>query len=259
VDLHVLKDRNLRTGCVLVAMLGMCIYITIAILPLYYQEIMGYTAFTAGLVVGPRGVGSFIGSFFIGYLGSRIDNRKLMTIGFVGFAACALVFGTVNLSIGPFTLLVPVMLTGFALAFVFVPLSTLMMSTITNKNMGAATGLANMLRNIGGSVGIAMATTALIRRSALHQSHLAANLTATSPELQRKSAMIATYLGHRIGSPGARSGSFGLLYGLMQQQSALLAYVDVFRWTALLAVVCAAAAWMFKKPTKHSSASPDLH
>ena len=259
VDLHVLKDRNLRTGCVLVAMLGMCIYITIAILPLYYQEIMGYTAFTAGLVVGPRGIGSFIGSFFIGYLGSRIDNRKLMTIGFVGFAACALVFGTVNLSIGPFTLLVPVMLTGFALAFVFVPLSTMMMSTITNKNMGAATGLANMLRNIGGSVGIAMATTALIRRSALHQSHLAANLTATSPELQRKSAIIATYLGHRIGPPGARSGSFGLLYGLMQQQSALLAYVDVFRWTALLAVVCAAATWMFKKPTKHGSPSPDIH
>ena len=93
VDLHVLKDRNLRTGCVLVAMLGMCIYITIAILPLYYQEIMGYTAFAAGLVVGPRGIGSFIGSFFIGFLGSRMDNRKLMTAGFLGFAACSFIFG----------------------------------------------------------------------------------------------------------------------------------------------------------------------
>jgi len=125
--------------------------------------------------------------------------------------------------------------------------------------MGAATGLANMLRNIGGSVGIAMATTALIRRSALHQTYLAAQLTPTSPELQRKSAMIAAYLGHRIGPPGARSGAFGLLYGLMQQQSALLAYVDFFRWTALLAVICAGATWMFKKPTKHASPSPDLH
>ena len=66
VDLHVLKDRNFRTGCIMIAMLGMCIYITIAILPLYYQEIMGYTAFTAGLVVFPRGVGSFIGSPIIG-------------------------------------------------------------------------------------------------------------------------------------------------------------------------------------------------
>ena len=259
VDLHVLKDRNLRTGCVLVSMLGMCIYITIAILPLYYQEIMGYTAFSAGMVVGPRGIGSFIGSFFIGFLGSRIDNRKLMSAGFLGFAACALVFGTVNLSIGPFTLLIPIMLTGFALAFVFVPMSTMMMATISNKDMGAATGLSNMLRNIGGSVGIAMATTALIRRSALHQTYLAGNLTPSSPELQRKSAMIATYLGHRIGPPGARPGSYGLLYGLMQQQSALLAYVDVFRWTALLAIVCAAATWLFKKQTKHASSPPDLH
>jgi len=259
VDLHVLKDRNLRTGCVLVSMLGMCIYITIAILPLYYQEIMGYTAFNAGLVVGPRGIGSFIGSFFIGFLGSRMDNRKLMTAGFLGFAVCSFIFGNVSLSFGPFTLLIPIMVTGFALSFVFVPMSTLMMSTITNKDMGAATGLANMLRNIGGSVGIAMATTTLIRRAALHHSYLAANLPATSPELQRKSAMIAAYLGHRIGPTGARPGSYGLLYGAMQQQSALLAYVDVFRWTAVLAVICAAATWMFKKPIKHTTPPPDLH
>ena len=259
VDLHVLKDRNLRTGCILVAMLGMCIYITIAILPLYYQEIMGYTAFTAGLVVGPRGIGSFIGSFFIGFLGSRIDNRKLMSAGFIGFAVCSFIFGTVSLSFGPFTLLIPIMITGFALSFVFVPMSTLMMSTITNKDMGAATGLANMLRNIGGSVGIAMATTTLIRRSALHQSYLASNLDPTSPELQRKSAMIAAYLGHRIGPTSARPGSYGLIYGLMQQQSALLAYVDVFRWTAVLAIICAAATWLFKKPTKHLSPPPDMH
>jgi DHA2 family multidrug resistance protein len=259
VDLHVLKDRNLRTGCLLVSMLGMCIYITIAILPLYYQEILGYTAFTAGLVVGPRGIGSFIGSPVIGILGSRVDNRKLMCLGFLGFAACAMVFGTVNLSIGPFTLLIPIMLTGFALSFVFVPMSTMMMATISNKNMGAATGLSNMLRNIGGSVGIAMATTALIRRSALHQTYLASNLSPSSPELQRKSAMIAMYLGHRVGVAGARPGSYGLLYGLMQQQSALLAYVDVFRWTAVLALVCAAATWLFRKPPKHAEPSPGAH
>ena len=136
VDLHVLKDRNFRTGCFLMALLGMCIYITIAILPLYYQEVLGYTAFTAGLVVGPRGIGSFIGSPMIGFLGSRIDNRKLLSAGFLGFGICALVFGTVNLDIGPYTLLIPITLTGFALSFVFVPMSTMMMATIQNKDMG---------------------------------------------------------------------------------------------------------------------------
>jgi DHA2 family multidrug resistance protein len=254
VDLHVLKDRNFRTGCFLIAMLGMCIYITIAILPLYYQEVLGYTAFTAGLVVGPRGIGSFIGSPLIGFFGSRIDNRKLLCGGFLGFAVCALIFSTVNLDIGPYTLLIPITLTGFALSFVFVPLSTMMMATIPNQEMGNATGLANMLRNIGGSIGISMATTALIRRAAAHQTYLGANLSPTNPVLQQKSAAMAAYLGHHIGPAAARPGSFGLLYGMMMQQSALLAYVDVFRWTAVLAFFCAGATWLFKKPTKH----PDL-
>ncbi len=259
VDLHILKDRNFRTGCFMIALLGMCIYITIAILPLYYQEILGYTAFTAGLVVGPRGIGSFIGSPIIGVLGSRIDNRKLLCAGFLGFAVCSFIFGTVNLSIGPYTLLIPITLTGFALSFVFVPLATMTTRTIRNQEMGNATGLFNMLRNIGGSVGIAMATTALVRRADLHQTDLSAHLPASSAVLQQKSAMIAQYLGHRMAQGSARPGSFGLIYRLMEQQAAMLAYVDVFRWTAVLAVICACAAWMFKKPAKHVSPPPGVH
>ncbi|MDE3185905.1 MAG: DHA2 family efflux MFS transporter permease subunit [Acidobacteriota bacterium] len=259
VDLHILKNRNFRTGCFLIALLGMCIYITIAILPLYYQEVLGYTAFSAGLVVGPRGIGSFVGSPIIGILGSRIDNRKLLSLGFLGFGVCALFFGTVNLDIGPYTLLIPITLTGFALSFVFVPLATMTTSTISREEMGNATGLFNMLRNIGGSVGIAMATTALIRRAALHQTNLSAHLTPSDPDLQRNSAAMAAYLSHHLGRAQARPGSFGLIYDLMLQQAALLAYVDVFRWTALLAFFCAGAVWLFKKPIKHAAPPPGVH
>jgi DHA2 family multidrug resistance protein len=259
VDLHVLKDRNFRTGCFMIAMLGMAIYITIAILPLYYQEVLGYTAFTAGLVVGPRGIGSFIGSPVVGLLGSRIDNRILLSGGFLAFGICALTFGTVNLDIGPYTLLIPITLTGFALSFVFVPLATMSTSTIPREEMGNATGLFNMLRNIGGSIGISMATTALIRRAAMHQTEIGAHLSPSNPILQQKSRAIAGYLGHHIGPSAARPGSFGLIYGLMEQQSALMAYVDVFRWTALLAFFCAAAAWLFKKPKKNAALPPGVH
>jgi len=259
VDLHVMRNRNFRTGCFLIALLGMCIYITIAILPLYYQEVLGYTAFTAGLVVGPRGIGSFIGSPVIGILGSRIDNRILLSLGFLGFAVCSLIFGTVNLDIGPFTLLIPIMITGFSLSFVFVPLATMTTSTLSVQEMGNATGLFNMLRNIGGSIGIAMASTALIRRAALHQSEIGANVTASTYALQQKSGMIAAYLRHRMGPAAARPGSFGLLYGLMEQQSALMAYVDVFRWTALLAFFCAGAVWLFKKPEKNVKPPVGVH
>jgi len=259
VDLHILKDRNFRTGCFMIAMLGMCIYITIAILPLYYQEVLGYTAFTAGLVVGPRGIGSFIGSPLIGVLGSRIDNRKLLSAGFIGFGICSFIFGTINLDIGPYTLLVPITLTGFALSFVFVPLATMSTSTISRNDMGNATGLFNMLRNIGGSIGIAMATTALIRRSALHQTNLAAQLSPSSPALQQNAAGIAAYVGRNLGHAAARPGSYGLIYGMMQRQSALLSYVDVFRWTAVLAFFCAAATWLFKKPASHAAPPPGVH
>ncbi len=259
VDLHVLKNRNFRTGCFMIALLGMALYITIAILPLYYQEILGYTAFTAGLVVGPRGIGSFIGSATVGFLGSRVDNRKLLTAGFLGFGICSFFFGNVNLSIGPYTLLIPIVITGFSIAFVFVPLATMTTSTLSRDEMGNATGLFNMLRNIGGSIGIAMATTALIRRSALHQNELGANLSPSSYMLQQKSAMIAGYLAHHVGPAQARPGSFGLLYGLMQQQSALMAYVDVFRWTAVLAFFCAGAVWLFKKPPKNAAPPPGVH
>ena len=259
VDLHVLKDRNFRTGCFLVLMLGMCIYITIAILPLYYQEILGYTAFTAGMVVGPRGIGSFIGSPIIGVLSQRIDQRKLLCAGFLGFAVCSLIFSMINLDIGPYTLLIPITLTGFALSFVFVPMSTMMMATIPRKEMGNATGLSNMLRNIGGSIGIAMATTALIRRAALHQSELGSHITPSTWVFQQRAAAIAGYVGHRIGPAQGRPGAMGLMYGLMMQQSALMAYTDVFRWTALLAFFCAAAAWLFKKPDKHAAPPPGVH
>jgi DHA2 family multidrug resistance protein len=259
VDLHILKNRNFRTGCFLIALLGMCIYITIAILPLYYQEILGYTAFTAGMVVGPRGIGSFIGSPVIGILGSRIDNRKLLSAGFIGFGVCSLIFGTVNLDIGPYTLLIPILVTGFALSFVFVPLATMSTATLSREEMGNATGLFNMLRNIGGSIGIAMASTALIRRAAFHQTLIGAGLSPSNPILQQKSAAIAAYLGHRVGPSSARAGSFGLLYGLMQQQSALKAYVDVFRWTAVLAFFCAAAVWLFKKPPQHVKPPVGVH
>jgi DHA2 family multidrug resistance protein len=259
VDLHVLKDRNFRTGCILMAFLGMCIYITISILPLYYQEIMGYTAFTAGMVVGPRGIGSFIGSPLIGILGTRIDGRKLMCFGFVGFGVCSLIFGTINLDIGPYTLLLPILFTGFALSFVFVPMATMAMATIPRQEMGNATGLSNMLRNIGGSIGISMATTALVRRADLHQNDLGAHLDPSNPVLQQKAQLIAAYLGHRIGPTSGRPGAFGLINGLLQQQSALMAYIDVFRWTALLSFLCAGLAWMFKKPAKATAPPPGVH
>jgi DHA2 family multidrug resistance protein len=131
--------------------------------------------------------------------------------------------------------------------------------TIPNREMGNATGLFNMLRNIGGSIGIAMATTALIRREDLHQTYLSGHLTPSTAALQQNSREIAYYLSHHIGPRAATPGSYGFIYGLMQQQAAQLAYIDVFRWTAVLAVICAICTWLFQKPPAHLKPPPGAH
>jgi DHA2 family multidrug resistance protein len=259
VDLHVLKDRNFGVGCLLIALLGVCIYVVIAFLPLYYQELMGYTAFWAGLVVGPRGIGALVGSVATGIIGTKVDARKLLTAGFIGFAVCSYIFSLVNLSFGPYTLLIPIVATGFALVMCFIPLVTVMMSTIPRKEMGNATGLSNMVRNIGGSVGIAIATTALVRRAAVHQNEIGAHLDAGNPLLQQKVRTISAYLGHHVGAANAQGGAFGQIYGLLQQQAALAAYVDLFRWMAAASLLCAALVWLFKKPAKPVTPSAGAH
>ena len=93
----------------------------------------------------------------------------------------------------------------------------------------------------------------------MHQTEIGAHLTASNAVLQQKSMMMAGYLGHHLGRAQARPGSMGLMYSLMLQQSALKAYVDVFRWTALLAFFCAIAVWLFRKPQKHAAAPEGLH
>ena len=256
VDLHVLKNRNFRTGCFLIALLGMCIYITIAILPLYYQEILGYTAFTAGLVVGPRGIGSIHRLARHRHPGHAHRQSQAALRGIHRVRHLLALFRHREPLHRPIHAAGAHLITGFALSFVFVPLANLSTSTLSREEMGNATGLFNMLRNIGGSIGIAMATTALIRRAALHQNDLAGQISPSNPVLQQKSAQIAAYLAISSDAPAAAAPApSACSIGMMQQQSALKAYVDVFRWTALLAFFCARRVAFQEAHQAHRSAA----
>ena len=114
VDLHVaLRNRNFGVSCVLIFVLGFILYIQITILPLFYQEVLGYTALTAGIIVAPRGIGSMIGLPIIGFISHKMDNRWLLSIGFAVFGVCSILFSFVNLEISPTTLLIPIVVTGF--------------------------------------------------------------------------------------------------------------------------------------------------
>jgi MFS transporter, DHA2 family, multidrug resistance protein len=247
VDLKVFKDRNFVLGCTLIFFFGVGIYSTVTVLPLFYQELLGYTAFTAGLVVAPRGIGAICGMPIIGYLSNKIDPRWLLTFGFCTFGLTTLYFGNVTLDLSPTTLLLPILITGFGLSFVFVPISTAAYGTLRNDQIGNASGLFNLMRNVGGSIGISIASTLLTRRSAVHQNEILNSVPLTGQQFQN--SMIATQqaLSGYYGKANALLPAQTTLYQQLGRQASNWAFVDVFRWLSLLCFFCVGIVWLFKK------------
>jgi MFS transporter, DHA2 family, multidrug resistance protein len=250
VDLHVLaRNWNFGVSCLLVFLLGFVLYIQVSTLPLFYQEVLGYTALTAGMVVAPRGVGSMLGLPIVGFMSQRVDNRWLLFAGFAVFGISSVMLSFVNLEIGPLTLLVPIVVTGFGISFLFVPIGNMGTATLPNEEIGNATGIFNLLRNIGGSVGISIAQTELVRRACFHQSRLVATVPQTSYLFQQDAARLDLYLGGQMGRAAGRPLSLGVLYRFIQQQALLWAFIDIFRWAALVALLAGGLTWMFRKVT----------
>jgi DHA2 family multidrug resistance protein len=248
VNLHILvKNRNFAVGCLLIFMLGIAIYVTVAILPLFYQEVLGYTALTAGIAVAPRGLGSMLGLPVMGMISHRLDNRWLLCAGFLVFGVCSITFANVNLGISPTTLLLPVMVTGFALSFVFVPIASMATNSLTNEQMGNATGIFNLLRNIGGSIGISMAETALIRRESFHQSMIAASVPRAGILFEQHTAQSSAYFGRALGHAAGQPAAMAAMYMQIERQAMLWSFVDVFRWTALIAFAAGGMVWLFRR------------
>jgi DHA2 family multidrug resistance protein len=247
VDLKVLKDRNFLLGSILIFMFGVGIYSTVTVLPLFYQELLGYTAFTAGLVVAPRGIGAVCGMPVIGYLSNKVDPRYLLTFGFFTFGLTTLYFGNVTLDISPTTLLLPILITGFGLSFVFVPISTAAYGTLDTKQIGNASGLFNLMRNVGGSIGISIASTLLTRRADVHQNEIINYVPRTGQQFQNSLGSVTQFLTNPYGQANAADPAQAALYLQLGRQASLWAFVDVFRWLSLLCFFCVGIVWLFKK------------
>jgi DHA2 family multidrug resistance protein len=195
-------------------------------------------------------VGSMLGLPVIGVISHRVDNRYLLSAGFFVFGLCAVYFSFVDLEIGPSTLLWPIVLTGFALSFVFVPIATMATSMLRDEQIGNATCVFNLLRNIGGSIGISMAQTFLVRRTNFHEAQLAADLPQSGARLQEQVQAASVYLGRELGPASGHRAALGLTYRQLEQQALLLSFMDVFRWTALAVFASAAMVWLFRKAEK---------
>lgn len=263
VNLHVLKNRNFAIGCLLIFLFGIAIYSTVTVLPLFYQELLGYTAFTAGVVVAPRGIGAICGMPVIGYLSNKVDPRYLLTFGFVVFGLTTFYFGEITLDVSPTTLLVPILITGFGLSFVFVPITTAAYGTLPNEQLGNASGLFNLMRNIGGSIGISLAQTLITRRSDSHQNFITNSVPITGIWFQQRLQALQNYFAHGYGDgPFGPANSLApaqaTIYRELQRQAASWAFVEVFRWLSALSFACVLAVWLLKK-VKPGKAPANVH
>jgi MFS transporter, DHA2 family, multidrug resistance protein len=255
VDLRIFRHRNFTIGCLLIGLFGAGIYGLVTLLPLFYQELMGYTAFAAGWAVSPRGIGAICAMPVIGYLTSKMDNRWLIAFGFSLFGAASLWFGEVNLSIGQWTFLWAILISGFGSGCVFVPLSTTTMAFLKNEEIGNASGLYNLFRNIGGSIGISIVNTIVARHEQLHRSELAGSLDVARPSVRGAMQGMQQYLSAQGASPAtAVQRTYGLLDQALTGQARLWSYVDDFRYMALACFACVPIVFTLKKAVRKGPA-----
>jgi DHA2 family multidrug resistance protein len=265
VNLRVFVHRNFTIGCVLIGLFGAVIYGMVTLLPLFYQELMGYTALNAGIAVSPRGLGAIVAMPIIGVLTSKLDNRWMIGFGFGLFGICSLWFGEVYLGIGPWTLIWAIILSGFGSGCVFVPLSTTAMAGLRNEEIGNASGLYNLLRNIGGSIGISIVNTIIARHAQLHRAELVRSVTGASHNYQQQyNAIQGAMLHAGSGGNGAplyapALRAFGIVNGMVEQQARLWSYVDDFRYLALVCFACVPFVFILKKAVAKKGAVGAAH
>jgi DHA2 family multidrug resistance protein len=229
VDLRVLKNRSFSSGVFLIGMLGFVLYASLVLLPLYLQTLMGYPAYNSGLALSPRGIGALLFTPLAGHLTTKTDPRRLLAVGMVLGSVTMFQLSGLNLYAGFWDIFWAQVLQGVALAFLFIPLMALAMSRIQPEKMGNATSIFNLMRNIGGSVGIAVMTTFLARRTQVHQTHLVSRVTAGSSQTALLlHGMQANFVAHGIDPVTASRKAMAAIYGLVQQHASMLAFVEAF-------------------------------
>src|SRR6266404_5649108 len=186
VNLRVLANRNFAVGTALIAAMGVVLYGTIALLPLFLQTLIGYPALQSGLAVSPRGIGAVFSMIIVGRLVGKIDGRYLIMFGFSVLGFSTYLLSDIDLQISMGTIVWPQIVSGLAMGFVFVPLTVMATGTLTAEQIGNATGIFNLMRNIGGSFGIATVTTMLARGAQLHQAAMVSHLTPYDAAFQQR-------------------------------------------------------------------------
>lgn len=246
VDLRVLKNRNFSTGLMLITALGIVLYGTTAAIPIYLQTLMGYTALESGLTLSPRGLAAFVATIIVGRLIGRVRNRYLLMTGFCLVAVSSFMLGRISMSADMAMIIWPSVINGLGISCVFVPLTTTAVAYLRQDQMGNATGLYNLMRNTGGSIGIAFVTTMIARDAQIHQAMMVAHTTPFDPAFMHQLAVAKAVLATHVDSVTAGLQAHQLIYDRVLQQSKLWAFVDNFRIFGVLCLLCIPVVFRFK-------------
>lgn len=247
VDLRVFKNRTFAVGTLLQFIAGIMFYSITSLVPLFLQGLMNYPSLNSGLAMSLRGIGAVGALVIVGKVSDKIDNRWLLVIGWVFIAYSAFGYGNINMAIAPSTLSSPNIYNGIGLALVMVPVLTISLAGLSNEQMGNGSGISNLARNIGGSVGISLTTTLVTRGAQAHQTMLVGHFSPYDPEFQQKYQQVMTMLSQYSDSFTAQHRAIQLFYGTLLQQSTLLAFVDTFRLLAFTSIACIPFVFLLKK------------
>jgi DHA2 family multidrug resistance protein len=247
VDLSVFKDRNFVIGTIIQVVMQAVLYASLAILPQFLQSMMGYTAFLSGYSMMPRGLGSLTAMIICAFIADKVDKRMLVCIGLFLLGSAGIVFGFLNLQIASLNIMIPNYIMGLGMGLSMVPIINLSLETLSNVQMTNATGLQNLLKNIGSAIGTSLVATMLTRFAQVHQFMMVGNLSELNNAfVERVQTTTAALLPYAHVSLAKNMAEYSQ-YGTLLKQSNLWAFMDSFRIFGLMCFVLIPLLFLFKR------------
>ena len=252
VNLRLFKDISFSSGNFIMFIVGFCLYGSIVMIPLFLQTLMGYNATMAGMVLAPGGVATLVAMPFVGLIIQRYDGRWVVLTGLILGAYSMFMMQGFTLEASYWAFVWPRVILGVALGMIFVPLTTVTLSTIAKEEMGNATGIFNLLRNLGGSVGIATAATLLSRFTQFYQTGLTAHVNPFNPVTQLRLAELQQgAIAKGVDAVTAEKTALAILNAMVQRQAGMLAYNYIFWVIGIAFLVIIPLLILLKKPKNH--------
>ena len=260
INLRLMKDRNFSMGVLAMFVLGFILYGSLLLLPILLQELLGYTATLAGMVLSPGGFLTLLMMPVAGSLVARVQARYLIIVG-LGIVAYSMFYmAGFNLQIDFRAAVIARAIQGAGLAFLFVPINAAAFFFVPREKTGQGTAIVNLVRNIGGSSGIAFVTTLLARHTQAHQNHLVDTLTPLNPVFTRAmSGIQAALIQQGVDPSQAPMRALGVIYRMLVEQASMLAYTDAFRILGIISLVLIPVMLFLKSVRGGAAERPAVH